>query len=60
MQSNSEFNVEVVDSSTDEVVKTLHGSSERVAARIERGLNINLNHAKYHTRLVPVVDEARA
>ena len=42
--------VEVVSYETGEVVKSIVCTSERGADRIERGLNINLNHEKYYTR----------
>lgn len=46
-----QFYVEVVNSETGEVVNTLGPAPERKADKIEDGVNINLNHEKYHTRL---------
>lgn len=43
--------VKVVDSETGEVVKTLEAANERAADRLDDGLNINLNHSKYHTAI---------
>ena len=33
--------------------KTLEAATERAAERIDRGLNINLNHADYYTMIEP-------
>ena len=43
------FTIEIVKTDTDEVVKTMTAPTQRQAERIERGANINLNHADYHT-----------
>lgn len=48
------YRVEVVDANTDEVVKTIEAASLRTAERIEDGMNINLNHMQYFTRIVEV------
>ena len=37
---------------TDEIVKELGPKSERECERIERGLEINLNHEAYYTAIV--------
>lgn len=50
------FYVEVVAREGDEVVERLGPASERRAERIEDGLNINLNHEDYYTRLVPALE----
>lgn len=49
-----EHNIEIVETETNEVVQTIPGGSHRTAERIERGVNINLNHEKYHTRITGV------
>ena len=45
------FKIHVVCVETGETVKTLGAATERSADRIERGLNINLNHTDYYTRV---------
>jgi hypothetical protein len=47
------FYVEIVKSSSGEVVKRIGPVSERKADRVESGMLINLNHADYFTRIVP-------
>lgn len=46
--------IEVVETATKKVVRrvevTRHG--ERARDRIDSGMNINLNHSEYHTRVV--------
>lgn len=46
------WKVEIVSYDTGEVVKTMDAESERQADRIDRGVNINLNHEKFFTRVV--------
>lgn len=46
-----EYYVEIVESETDEVVKRMGPMSEWRAEKVERGVNINLNHEMFHTRL---------
>jgi hypothetical protein len=41
--------IEVVEKATNEVIHTVATDDHR-ADRVERGLNINLDHAKYRTR----------
>jgi len=43
--------VEVVECKTDKVVKSIVVSSERKAEKVMDGLDINLDHDKYYTRL---------
>lgn len=45
--------IKVIKADTGEVVKTLEAATERAAERIDRGLNINLNHADYYTMIEP-------
>ena len=49
----TEWQVEIVERGNPEkVIKAIScGSSERHAERVERGVNINLNHDKFFTRL---------
>lgn len=52
------WTIEVVEYSGGRVVKQItcdHG--ERQADRIERGLNINLNHDRFYTRVIPPDDK---
>lgn len=46
------FYVEIVDDETEEVVKRMGPHTERTADRIEDGVNINLNHERFFTRIV--------
>ena len=48
------MNVEIVQTKTGEVVQTIEAGSYRSAERVERGVNINLNHNEYHTRIAEV------
>ena len=47
------YKIKCIKSDTGEVVKTLEADTERKAARIERGLSINMNHADYYTVIEP-------
>ena len=50
--------VEVVEYETDEVVSRVGPEiSERQAERLERGMNINLNHDRFFTRIDEVEDD---
>jgi len=46
--------IEVIEYSTNEVVKTIecHGKSERQVDRVDDGLNRQLNHEEFFTRIV--------
>jgi AICAR transformylase/IMP cyclohydrolase PurH len=44
--------IEIVETETDEVIETMGPTYLRAAEKIERGVNINLNHEDYHTRIV--------
>ena len=46
--------VEVVDYTTDEVVKRIECTSERAAERVENGLLINMNLDQYTTQIIEV------
>ena len=46
-----ELFVEIVDSSTDAVVKRLGPfGSENLTEKADRGVNVNLDHARFYTR----------
>jgi len=45
------YKVQVIDAETDEVVKEIETANLRTAERVENGLNINLNHMQYFTRI---------
>ena len=45
--------VEIVNTATGEVAQRMGPMNERAADRVEAGASINLNHAEYHTRIVP-------
>lgn len=45
--------VEVVDAETDVVVKSIPCKNERDADKVDSGLNRQLNHDQYFTRIVP-------
>ena len=47
------YKVKVIQTDTGEVVKTFEAATERAAERVERGLNINMNHADYYTVIEP-------
>lgn len=44
--------VEIVNTETEEVVERMGPMTERKADKVENGASINLNHEKYHTRIV--------
>jgi len=46
------FYVEIVKSSSGEVVKRMGPMSEKKADKVEFGASINLNHEEYFTRIV--------
>ena len=47
-----EYFVEIVNYENDEVVESIPcGTSERKAEKVDRGVNINLNHTEYFTRI---------
>lgn len=53
-----QFYVEIVEYATEEVVKQSGPHSERRADKLDDGLNINLNHERYFTRIVSESDKA--
>lgn len=48
---NGEWRVNVRKQETDEVNHTVWCKSEREADRVERGMNINLNHDDFYTEV---------
>jgi len=46
------YYVEVVRYEDGNVVKRIECSSERNADKVDRGVNINLNHDEYYTRII--------
>ena len=50
----TQVKVKVINNETGEVVKVMNASSRRQADRLDDGLNINLNHATYHTEVEEV------
>jgi len=50
--------VEIVKIEGDEVIHRIPcGPGERHACKVEDGVNINLNHEEYYTRLVVIGDD---
>jgi hypothetical protein len=49
--------VEVIAYKGGEVVKTFKSSTERAADKIDRGLNINLNHDQFYTRVTSIKEK---
>lgn len=46
-----EYEVQIIDADTDKVIDAIPAKTEHSAERIERGVNINLNHEKYYTQI---------
>lgn len=44
--------VRIIELKTGNIVKEIEAGLERDAERVERGLNINLNHNKFYTEIV--------
>ena len=45
--------VQIVEYKTDKVIKDIEVPTERQAEKVESGININLNHDEYFTRIIP-------
>lgn len=56
--SRARYAVQIIDSGTQKVVQEIDAHSESAADRIDRGVNINLHHAKYHTNILDREAEA--
>ena len=52
MTTEQTWKVQVIAYDTDEVIKEIAVPTERQADRVDDGLNINLDHEKYFTRVV--------
>ena len=52
MANNTEWFVEIVEDETGAVIKEIACTSARSAERVEDGVNINLDHARFTTRIV--------
>ena len=50
------YKIKVIKADTGEVVKVMEAVTERAAERVERGLNINMNHADHYTVIEPPKD----
>lgn len=48
------YTVQVIEYATESVVKEIPCNTEREALRVDRGLNMNLNHERFYT----LVDES--
>lgn len=44
------WEVQIIESSTGRIERSIPCSSEHAAEKVERGVLINLNHDKYHTK----------
>ena len=44
--------VNIIEEATGDVVETIKAKTEKEAERIERGVEINLNHEKYYCVIV--------
>jgi hypothetical protein len=56
MQGDTHY-VEIVSFDDGDVIKRMGPMPERKAERVDSGANINLDHANYYTRVVPVVSQ---
>ena len=50
------YKIKVISATTGEVVKTFETVTERAAERVDRGLNINMDHSDYYTVIEPPKD----
>ena len=53
------WKVQIIETETGRVEKSIPCGGERAAERVERGVLINLNHDKYHTEIVDGAQEAK-
>ena len=44
--------VEIVSRETEQAVKVMRYDTERLAEKAERGVEVNLDHERYYTRIV--------
>lgn len=52
-----QYVVKVIQKNTQITVETLGPMSRTAAIRVERGVNINLNHDDYYTQIEGVLDD---
>ena len=52
MSEQTQYNVEIVEDATDEVVKRMGPMPERRAEKVAAGAMINLDHDRFHVRVV--------
>ena len=52
------WKVQIIETETGRVEKSITCGGERAAERVERGVLINLNHDKYHTEIVDATQAA--
>lgn len=50
-RENAAYRVEIVRESTGEVEHSMPSATLRSAQQLERGVNINLDHERYYTRI---------
>jgi len=53
-----QYLVKIIERGSKEAVESLGPMSHNAAIRVERGVNINLNHGGYITEIVEVEDES--
>ena len=51
------YHVQIIETATSEVVEEMNAGSERAAERMQRGVEINMNHVEYHTKIVEKSNE---
>ena len=52
MSTAALYLVHIVDRKSGEIVETMTSTDARGADKLERGVNINLDHARYYTNVV--------
>lgn len=52
MQPSEKYTVQIVQSENDEVIHSTESRSLRSAIKVRSGMNINLDHERFHTRIV--------
>ena len=55
--SKVKYYIEIVDYDTEETVERMGPMTEHKAGKVDDGVNINLNHEKYFTRIVKEGEE---
>ena len=53
------WKVQIIETETDRVEKSIPCGDEHTAERVERGVLININHDKYHTAIIDGAQEAK-